>query len=97
MVVIGSLPALKPSIDTSKKKKENIAHPAPTWLIATPDKKKRIANIILIKQQLIFKTVLCPTGELPWGGQHLCGCRAPMSHCYLPLAVRFSRLQRSVI
>lgn len=62
MVVIGSLPALKPSIDTSEKKKENIAHPAPTWLREHPIKKKRIANIILIKQQLIFKTVLCPTG-----------------------------------
>lgn len=95
MVVIGSLPALMPSIDTSEKKRKHRA--SSTWLIATPDKKKRIANIILIKQQLIFKTVLCPTGELQWGGQHLCGCRAPMSHCYLPLAVRFSRLQRSVI
>lgn len=96
MVVIGRLPALKPSIDTSEKKRKHRA--SSTYVVkGTPDKKKRIANIILIKQQLIFKTVLCPTGELPWGGQHLCGCRAPMSHCYLPLAVRFSRLQRSVI
>lgn len=39
MVVIGRLPALKPSIDTSKKKKKHRA--SSTYVVkGTPDKKK---------------------------------------------------------